>query len=140
MKLGVDAPFPEAGRTVAEVLLAVHRSYAAALRPVLGRVHGLAHITGGGIAGNLVRVLPEGVEAVVEAGAWEWPAPYRVMQAAGGVSTDEMREVFNLGVGMIAAVPPGEVEAVRAAASAAGVPTWVMGEVRPGARVVRFAE
>lgn len=140
MKLGVDAPFPEAGRTVAEVLLAVHRSYAAALRPVLGRVHGLAHITGGGIAGNLVRVLPEGVEAVVEAGAWEWPVPYRVMQAAGGVSTDEMREVFNLGVGMIAAVPPGEVEAVRAAASAAGVPTWVMGEVRPGARVVRFAE
>lgn len=140
MKLGVDAPFPEAGRTVAEVLLAVHRSYAAAIRPVLGRVHGLAHVTGGGIAGNLVRVLPEGVEAVVEAGAWAWPAAYRVMQAAGGVSTEEMREVFNLGVGMIAAVPPGEVEAVRAAASAAGVPTWVMGEVRPGAKAVRFTE
>jgi phosphoribosylformylglycinamidine cyclo-ligase len=140
MKLGVDGPFPEAGGTVADVLLAVHRSYAGAIRPVLGRVHGLAHITGGGIAGNLVRVLPEGVEAVVEARAWEWPAPYRVIQAAGGVTTDEMREVFNLGLGMVAVVPPGEVEAVRAAASAAGVPTWVVGEVRPGTRGVRFAE
>jgi phosphoribosylformylglycinamidine cyclo-ligase len=62
------------------------------------------------------------------------------MQAAGGVSTDEMREVFNLGIGMIAAVPPGEVEGVRAAATAAGVPTWVVGEVRAGARGVRFTE
>ncbi len=140
MKLGVDAPFPETGRTVSEVLLAVHRSYAAAIRPVLGRVHGLAHITGGGLAGNLVRVLPEGVEAVIEARAWAWPVAYRVMQVAGGVTTDEMREVFNLGLGMIAVAAPGEVGAVRDAAAAAGVTTWVVGEVRSGARGVRFAE
>ncbi|HSE26829.1 MAG TPA: phosphoribosylformylglycinamidine cyclo-ligase [Gemmatimonadales bacterium] len=138
MKLGVDARFPDSAGTVAEVLLAVHRSYAAAIRPVLGRIHGLAHVTGGGIAGNLVRVLPEGVEAVVEAGAWAWPSLYRVLQRAGGITTDEMREVFNLGLGMIAVVPPDEADAVQAAGTAAGVATWVVGDVRPGVRRVRF--
>ena len=61
MKLGIDDPFPETGQSVREVLLAVHRSYAPALRPLLDDVHALAHVTGGGIAGNLVRVLPPGV-------------------------------------------------------------------------------
>src|SRR5207247_10875692 len=70
MKLGIDDRFPETERSVGEVLLAVHRSYAMALRPVLGDVHALAHVTGGGIVGNLVRVLPPGVEAVVAAGRW----------------------------------------------------------------------
>jgi phosphoribosylformylglycinamidine cyclo-ligase len=139
MGLRVDAPFPETRGTVADALLAVHRSYARAIRPVLRRVHGLAHITGGGIAGNLVRVLPQGAEAVVEAGAWEWPVLYRVLQAAGHVATEEMREVFNLGLGMIAVVPPADVEAVRAAAAADGVTTWVVGEVRSGTRGVGFA-
>ena len=140
MGLGTGAPFPEDGRTVAEVLLAVHRSYARAIRPALGRIHALAHITGGGIAGNLVRVLPEGVEAVVEAGSWAWPALHRVLQAGGGVTTAEMREVFNLGIGMIAVVPPSEVDAVRAAAAADRVETSVIGATRAGERGVRFAE
>ncbi len=139
LKLGVDAPFPEDGRTVAEVLLAVHRSYARAIRPVLPRLHGLAHITGGGIGGNLVRVLPEGVEAVVDPGAWNWPGLHRVLQEAGRISTDEMREVFNLGLGMIAVAPPEAADAVRAAATADGVETWIVGEVRAGTRGVRFA-
>lgn len=139
MGLDVGAPFPETGGTVAEALLAVHRSYARAIRPVVARVHGLAHITGGGIAGNLVRMLPEGAEAVVEPGAWEWPALYRVLQSAGRVATEEMREVFNLGLGMIAVVPPAEVGAVRAAATADAVATWVVGEVRSGTRGVGFS-
>jgi len=73
LKLGIDDRFPETEQSVREVLLAVHRSYAVALRPVLGDVHALAHVTGGGIVGNLVRVLPPGVEAVVDAGSWPWP-------------------------------------------------------------------
>jgi len=142
-RLGLDVadPFPESDRTVAQVLLDVHRSYAAAVRPMLPRIHALAHITGGGMAGNLVRVLPPGCEAVVEAGAWQWPAVFRVLMRAGEVSLAEMRRVFNLGVGMIAVLARDDVEgAAAAAASHAGVDTWVIGEVVAGQTGVRFAE
>jgi phosphoribosylformylglycinamidine cyclo-ligase len=137
--LALDAPLGDTGQSVADALLAVHRSYVPAIGPVLRRVHALAHITGGGIAGNLVRVLPQGCEAVVEPSAWPRPALFRFLQRAGEVAEDEMREVFNLGIGMIAVVPPAEVDAVRAAATAAGVETWVIGAVRAGNRDVRFA-
>lgn len=141
MKLGIEDDFPESGQTVGEVLLAVHRSYAAALRPVLDRVHALAHITGGGIPGNLVRVLPPGVEAVVDAGSWPWPTLFRVLMRAGQVGRDEMRRVFNLGVGMIAIAARDDVESVIQAAQRANVPAWIIGEIR-GAKVpvVRFEE
>jgi phosphoribosylformylglycinamidine cyclo-ligase len=138
MKLGLDDQLGATGRTVAEALLAVHRSYAAAVVPVLGRVHGLAHITGGGIPGNLVRILPAGCEALVDSSSWELPPLFATLQEAGGISTDEMREVFNLGVGLIAVLPPTAVSAVQAAAATAGVPTWLMGEIRRGEVGVRF--
>jgi phosphoribosylformylglycinamidine cyclo-ligase len=107
---------------------------------VLGRIHALAHITGGGIAGNLVRVLPGNVEAVVDPGSWEWPPLFRLLQQAGTVSLAEMREVFNLGAGLIAVVSPEAVTEVRGAARADGVDTWVMGDVRAGSRAARFAD
>jgi phosphoribosylformylglycinamidine cyclo-ligase len=138
LKLQADSLVPGMAGTVADVLLAVHRSYWTALAPVLPSVHGLAHITGGGIPGNLVRVLPEGVEAVIDAGSWRLPPLFELLQRAGAVSTDEMRDVFNLGVGMIAAVPEHRVETVRTAATTAGVGTWVLGRVRAGPRGVRF--
>ncbi|MGH7753733.1 MAG: phosphoribosylformylglycinamidine cyclo-ligase [Gemmatimonadales bacterium] len=132
MGLDVSDPFPEDGRSVADVLLEVHRSYFAALRPVISRVHALAHITGGGIPGNLARVLPQGCRAVVNAGAWEWPAVFRVLQRAGKVSTDEMRRVFNLGIGMIAIAGSPDVEPLRQAARAARIETCVIGEIGVG--------
>ena len=107
--------------------------------PVIGRMHGLAHITGGGIPGNLVRVLPAGCEAVVDPASWELPPLFATLQQAGRISTDEMREVFNLGVGLIAVLPPDAVGPAQAAARAAGVDTWLMGEVRRGEPAVRFA-
>ena len=143
MKLRVDAPFPETEQTVGQVLLAVHRSYAAALRPVLDEVHALAHITGGGIPGNLVRMLPAGTDAVVDAGSWPWPPLFRVLMRAGQVSRNEMRRVFNLGVGMIAVVARDHVEATIRAAERVQVPAWVIGEIRPAIRggpAVRFEE
>ncbi len=141
MKLGIDDPFPETGQPVREVLLAVHRSYASALRPLLDTAHALAHVTGGGIAGNLVRVLPPGVEAVVDAGSWPWPPLFRVLMRAGKVSRDEMRRVFNLGVGMIAVIGRDDVETAMRAASRAQVQAWLIGEVRAGSTpVVRFEE
>jgi phosphoribosylformylglycinamidine cyclo-ligase len=140
LRLDVDDPFPDTGRSVAQVLLDVHRSYAAAVTPALPNLHALAHITGGGIAANLARVLPEGCEAVVDAAAWPWPPVFRVLMRGGGVSLGEMRRVFNLGIGMIAVVGRDHVEAVCRTAELAGVPAWLIGEVQAGPTRVRFAE
>jgi phosphoribosylformylglycinamidine cyclo-ligase len=130
----------DTGSTVEDALLAIHRSYYRAVTPILDRVHGFAHITGGGIAGNLVRILPSGCEAVVDPDSWTLPSLFTTLQQAGQVSTEEMRDVFNLGVGLIAVLPPDAVSAVQAAATADGVATWLMGEVRRGNRLVRFAQ
>jgi phosphoribosylformylglycinamidine cyclo-ligase len=136
----VHDEFPETGRTVAQVLLDVHTSYAAALTPMLARLHAVAHVTGGGIAGNLVRALPEACEAVVEAGSWPWPRVFRVLMRAGSVSLGEMRRVFNLGIGMIAIAGRDDLETTIVAARRAGVAAWLIGEVRPGTQGVKFAE
>jgi phosphoribosylformylglycinamidine cyclo-ligase len=136
--LGPDDAFPATGRSVAEVLLDVHRSYFAAVWPVRGAVHALAHITGGGIPGNLDRVLPADVDAVVEDGSWPVPAACRVVQRGGGVADEEMRRVFNLGVGMIAVCPAEHEPSVRDTAGAVGVETWRIGRTVAGAGRVRW--
>ncbi len=139
MGLALDATLGETGRSVADALLAVHRSYVRAVTPVLSRLHGIAHITGGGIGGNLARILPPGTAATVDPDTWELPPLFRVLQDAGGITTGEMRDVFNLGVGLIAVLPPDAVAAAQAAATADGVATWVMGEIGRGDRTVAFA-
>jgi phosphoribosylformylglycinamidine cyclo-ligase len=139
MRLGLNEQLGATGQTVAEALLAVHRSYYRSVLPVLDRVHGLAHITGGGIAGNLVRILPADCAATVDPDTWEPPAIFTTLQQAGRISTGEMRDVFNLGVGLIAVLPPDAVAAAQRAATDQGVPTWVMGEVYRGSQSVRFA-
>jgi len=138
LHLTVDSQLAETGTSVGEALLAVHRSYVAALRPVLDLVHGIAHITGGGLAGNLVRVLPPDLTAVIESGSWTWPPLFTLLMRAGQVGLDEMREVFNLGVGLVVVVPASAVDRVRAAATEAGIPTWVAGSIRAGERGVEF--
>lgn len=139
LRLTPHDPFPEhGGATTADVLLAVHRSYLAALRPVLGRVHALAHVTGGGLPGNLDRSLPPDCDAVVDLASWAVPALFRVLGEAGAVPHDAMLRTFNLGVGMCALADPGDADAVIAAAHAAGVPAWVMGHVGSGSGRVFF--
>jgi phosphoribosylformylglycinamidine cyclo-ligase len=138
MKLQLNAPLGDTGQTVADALLAVHRSYAAAVMPVISRVHGIAHITGGGIPGNLVRILPAECEAVVETGSWIWPPLFTILQQGGRVAVEEMRDVFNLGVGLVVVLPSAAVDAAQSAARVAGVPTWVLGAVRRGPTGVRF--
>jgi phosphoribosylformylglycinamidine cyclo-ligase len=139
MRLGVTDRLEGTGQSVADALLAVHRSYYRSVKPALERLHGLAHITGGGIAGNLVRILPQECVATVDPNTWELPPLFRTLQQAGQISTEEMREVFNLGVGLVAVLPPDAVAAAQAAATREGVTTWVMGEIRRGSRAVRFA-
>ena len=139
MRLELHDQLGTTGLTVAEALLAVHRSYYPGVFSILERLHGLAHITGGGIAGNLVRILPTDCAATVDPDSWEIPPLFTTLQQAGRISTGEMRDVFNLGVGLIAVLPSDAVAAAQRAASAQGVPTWVMGEVHRGSRSVRFA-
>jgi phosphoribosylformylglycinamidine cyclo-ligase len=139
MRLELDDVLEDTGQSVADALLAIHRSYARSVAPVLDRVHGLAHITGGGIPGNLVRMLPAGCEAVVDPDSWTLPPLFATLQRAGRISTEEMRDVFNLGVGLIAVLPADAVAAAQAAARADGVATWVLGEIRRGHAAVTFA-
>ena len=135
-RMGLEAgdPFPGEEGSVADVLLRVHRSYLHALTPLLeeGLVNGMAHVTGGGIEGNLPRVFPEGVGAVVELGSWEVPEVFRTLASAGGVDTREMYRVFNMGVGMILVVDPSSQ---ARALELLGPEAWVMGEIVSGAGV-----
>ncbi|MCC6319194.1 MAG: phosphoribosylformylglycinamidine cyclo-ligase [Gemmatimonadaceae bacterium] len=139
MRLSVGDAFPgEAGATVAQVLLRVHRSYLATVRPMLDRVHALAHITGGGLPGNLNRALPPDLDAVVDEASWALPNVFRVLEDGGQVARDEMFRAFNMGVGAVAIVARGDADAMIAAAGDAGVGAWVLGGVRPGTGVVQF--
>jgi phosphoribosylformylglycinamidine cyclo-ligase len=95
-------------------------------------VHAYAHVTGGGIAANLARVLPEDCDAVVRRDAWERPRVFAEVQAAGAVADAEMEQVFNLGLGMLAVVPGDAVPAALDAVRAAGHEAWVVGEVTTG--------
>ena len=137
MGLNVADPFPGSDRTVGEVLLDVHRSYLGVLKPILeaDTIRGLAHITGGGIPGNLPRILGAELGARVDLSSWEVPDVFRVLEQAGGVARDEMLRVFNMGVGMIVVTSPDDVDGVMSALREGGSKPWVLGEVETGAGV-----
>ena len=125
-------------------LLAPHRLYLDEVRELRARadVKALAHVTGGGILGNLERVLPEGVGVEIDWDSWQRPRVYDWLDEQG-VAEDEQRRVFNLGVGMIAVVARDHVETTIQAAERVQVPAWVIGEIRPAMRggpAVRFEE
>ncbi len=132
LTLAPDDLFPGDTRSAADVLLAVHRSYLKALAPVRGAIHAMAHITGGGLPGNLDRSLPPTLDAEVDLRSWEVPNVFRVLGEAGGVSRDEMFRAFNMGVGMVVITDEQGAKAVRSSASAAGVDHWMLGRVIPG--------
>jgi phosphoribosylformylglycinamidine cyclo-ligase len=138
LRVGVDDPFPETDQSVADVLLAVHQSYLAALTPVLNQVHAMAHITGGGLPGNVDRALPADADAVIETSSWKVPTVFRVLAEAGGVGRDEMFRAFNMGVGMVVIADPTAADVILASARAAGVRGWVLGRVVPGTGAVRL--
>jgi len=134
----LEAPaWPGAPRSLADELLVPSVIYAPAVRAALavGGVHAAAHITGGGIPGNLARILPEGRGAVVERDRWDVPRIFSEVARAGEIAEAEMARVFNLGIGLILAVERREADGVAAALAAAGAPGAVIGEVVAGAGV-----
>lgn len=132
MGLSAENIFPGESKTVAEVLLAIHRSYLGVLRPLLSRVHAMAHITGGGLPGNLNRALPNTLDAVVELKSWTVPNLFRQLQQAGGVEMHEMFRTFNMGVGMVVIAPESDVQPILSAAGAHEIAAWRLGAVARG--------
>ena len=134
MGLSPDDPFPGEGGSVADVLLRVHRSYLKPLWPLIerGEVHGLAHITGGGLVDNVPRVLPEGVDARFDLSSWTVPPLFRVLQREGGVEEREMFRAFNMGIGMVVVVAAERADAVVEELRGAGETAWVAGEIVSG--------
>lgn len=138
MKLRVDDPFPGEAASVAEVLLRIHRSYLAVMRPLLSEVHAIAHITGGGLPGNLNRALPPNCDAVVETASWEIPNVFRVLEEAGKVERSEMFRAFNMGVGAVVIADASTAPAIVQRASDAGIPAWICGTVQRGSGNVQL--
>lgn len=139
-----DAPAPFADTTLGEALLVPTRLY---VRPALaairaGGVRGLAHVTGGGLTENLPRILPEGLGATIDLGAWVLPPVLAWLRKAGGLEDDEFLRTFNAGIGMVAVVDAGHADAIAAKLRSAGETVCTLGHVTPGTGVTftgRFA-
>jgi phosphoribosylformylglycinamidine cyclo-ligase len=134
----LDGPaWPGADVSLADELIRPSVIYSPALRRLAAdvEVHAFAHVTGGGIPGNLTRVLPEGLGAEIRRGSWPEPRIFGVVAEAGGVTDEEMSRVFNLGLGMLAVVPDGEAAAASASLAAAGHAAYEVGRITDGAGV-----
>jgi phosphoribosylformylglycinamidine cyclo-ligase len=128
-----DAPDRLEGQTVGDALLAVHRSYHGAIRALADEdlANAFAHVTGGGLPGNLERVAPadDGLAVEVDYDAWERPPLFRLIQERGDVPEPDLRRTFNLGIGLVAVVPNARADAARDALEAAGEHPLTVGRV-----------
>jgi len=102
--------YPDLGRTLGEELLEPHRCYYPMVKPLLPLIKGMAHITGGGIPGNLPRILHKGLAAKIERGSWETPPIFPLIQKQGNIDDEEMYRVFNMGVGMMIVCSASDVD------------------------------
>jgi phosphoribosylformylglycinamidine cyclo-ligase len=134
LRLGVHDRVPELGATVADALLATHRSYLPIIRPLLDddRIKGMAHITGGGITDNLPRVLPAGTHAIVRNGSWDVPPIFRWLERSGAVPREDMLRTFNMGIGLILVVSSNDADDVIGALRGGGeTGARVIGTIAP---------
>jgi phosphoribosylformylglycinamidine cyclo-ligase len=132
--LGWDAPSPFSEGTLGASLLNPTRIY---VRPVLDAMridgmHGLAHITGGGLTENVPRILPEGLGAQIHLGSWDLPPVFAWLQSSGGMSRDEMLRTFNCGIGLVVVVAPEANAAIRAVLENAGETVHEIGRIEVG--------
>ena len=140
---GLEREVPEFGRTLGQELLEPTRLYTRVCLAMLetlsspaapGPVHALSHITGGGLAANLARVLPAGLIADVDRASWTVPPVFSTVRELGSVPWEDLEGTLNLGVGMVAVVDPGAVDAVLRVAEGSDIPAWVLGEVHEAAK------
>ena len=117
-----------------EQLLTPTRIYVRSLLPTISRIHGLAHITGGGILENIPRVLPDNCHAVVDTQTWPLPPIFALLQQGGGIAAAEMARTFNCGIGMAVIVAADEADAVIDALRQSGETVFRIGTIEPGAR------
>ena len=137
----LGSKIPElAGRTVAQELLTPTKIYVKAYNAIKGKaaVKGMAHITGGGIPGNLNRILPENIDAVVEEGSWPVPPVFRLIQRSGGVPEAEMKKTFNMGIGYVVVTPPADAKEALSALNKAGYDSFIIGKTSRGSGRVRY--
>jgi len=141
---GLERHVEEFGRTLGEELLEPTRVYAADVLALAADdaagVHAFTHVTGGGLAANLARVLPAGMVATVDRASWEVPPVFRVVRELGGVPRGDLENTLNLGVGMVAVVDGGAADAALARLASRGVSAWVLGTVDVLDRAVAGAE
>ena len=139
-RLSLTDEVPELNRSIADVLLEPTRIYVDPVVDLLTEfgskvvITGIAHITGGGLVENVERILPEDRRITLRAGSWDIPAEFHWLQELGHIDDEEMQRVFNMGIGMVLIVRPGEADSVQEAVSKRGIPAWVIGQVREGQR------
>ena len=133
--LGAEAPFLP-GASLGEALLEPTRIYVQPLLPLVrdGTIHGLAHITGGGLLENIPRVLPKGLRAEIDAASWDYPPLFALLQQGGAIDAREMARTFNCGIGMVAIVAEGDSEAVIERLGQSGEKARLIGRVAKGER------
>jgi phosphoribosylformylglycinamidine cyclo-ligase len=140
-ELALDAEPAGLGGPLGEELLTPSRIYARDCLALAAScdVHAFAHVTGGGLAANLSRVLPPGADATVDRGSWRPPPVFGLLASRGRVAAAEMERVFNMGVGMVAVVGPDAAGRALSLLAAAAVPAWVAGQVSPGTGNARLS-
>jgi phosphoribosylformylglycinamidine cyclo-ligase len=142
--LKIDDHLPEFGKTVGEVLIEPTRIYVRMLRALQSRyrvksvIHGIAHITGGGLRENLQRILPKGVAVNIARHCWTIPPVFTWLKQLGELDTDEMDEVFNMGVGLALVVSPHFADSLRRQVQDQGLDCWQLGEVTTGNQTVEW--
>ena len=138
-KESLDTYYDELGKTLGEALLAPTRIYVKALKAVKNagvKVKGCSHITGGGFYENIPRMLPDGVRAVVKKDSYEVPAIFKLMQKTGDIEEQMMYNTYNMGIGMVVAVDPADVEKTMAAMKEAGDTPYIIGQIEAGEKGV----
>jgi phosphoribosylformylglycinamidine cyclo-ligase len=130
----------ELGMTIAEALMKVHRCYAGVVHPLLAKydIHGMAHITGGGIAGNLIRILPGNVTAEIDKGAWPITPIFSYLKKAGNIDPADIYSAFNMGIGYILVVPESEAGRIVSDIRMMGEEVHRIGRITKGERAVRL--
>ncbi|NUR45779.1 MAG: phosphoribosylformylglycinamidine cyclo-ligase [Sphingomonas sp.] len=132
----LDQSFPSLGTSLGAALLEPTKIYVRSLLPLVqqGMIKALAHITGGGLLENIPRVLPENCHAVVDAGRWDMPAIFALLQQGGHIAPEEMVRTFNCGIGMVVIVGPSEADRVSNELEGAGEMVFEIGRIDAGAR------